>query len=314
LLAWATWNSTFRAQTPAECEAASGACWAFIREKGRLILFGFYPADQHWRPLLACILAVGLLAVVAHPKSWNLRGLAIALFGVAIWIALMLGGVVGMTHVPVTSWGGLPLTIALATTSLILALPLGILLALGRRSELPAIRSFCVVYIELIRGVPLVSILFVASFMIPLFFPTGVDVSALLRAQIALMLFASALLAEAIRGGLQAVPKGQFEAADALGLNYWGAHYKIILPQALKISLPAMANIFIGLFKDTSLVAIISLMELLLAMKAAIADPEWREFFVEGYLFTSAIYFVFTLTLSKYSQYLERYFDFGHKR
>lgn len=252
--------------------------------------------------------------MVAHPKSWNLRGLAIALFGVAIWIALMLGGVVGMTHVPVTSWGGLPLTIALATTSLILALPLGILLALGRRSELPAIRSFCVVYIELIRGVPLVSILFVASFMIPLFFPTGVDVSALLRAQIALMLFASALLAEAIRGGLQAVPKGQFEAADALGLNYWGAHYKIILPQALKISLPAMANIFIGLFKDTSLVAIISLMELLLAMKAAIADPEWREFFVEGYLFTSAIYFVFTLTLSKYSQYLERYFDFGHKR
>lgn len=313
IFSWAIWNSTVTAQTPDECSAVSGACWSFVREKGRLILFGFYPADQHWRPLVASITAILILIFIAHPKNWNKRGAIVGTLGVVFWIALMGGGIFGLTHVPVTSWGGLPLTIALASTSLLLALPLGVLLALGRRSDLPAVKSFCIFYIELIRGVPLISMLFVASFMIPLFLPVGVTVSALLRAQIALTLFASALIAEAVRGGLQAVPKGQFEAADALGLGYWSAHLKIILPQAMKISLPAISNIFIGLFKDTSLVAIVSLMELLLAMKAAIGDPEWREFFVEGYIFTASIYFVFTLTMSKYSQYLERYFSFGHQ-
>jgi general L-amino acid transport system permease protein len=197
---------------------------------------------------------------------------------------------------------------------LVVAFPLSILLALGRRSDLPIIKSMTVTYIELIRGVPLITVLFMASVMFPLFLPTGVTIDKLLRAQIGLILFASAYLAEVIRGGLQAIPKGQYEAADSLGLSYWQKTGKIILPQALSITIPPLVNTFIGFFKDTSLVIIIGLFDLMSASKAALTDPAWRGFYKESYMFVAFIYFIFCFFMSKYSQWLEVQLHRGHKR
>jgi general L-amino acid transport system permease protein len=226
----------------------------------------------------------------------------------------MWGGWFGLAFVPNNLWGGLPLTLILTLIGLAVAFPVSIFLALGRRSTLPIIRIICIVYIERIRGVPLISLLFMASFMLPLFLPTGVNFDEVLRAQVAIIMFSSAYLAEAIRGGLQAMPQGQYEAAHALGLTYWQTQRKIILPQVLKISIPAIVNIFIGLFKDTSLVAIVSLSDLLLSMRQAIADVAWRRYFVEGYLFIALIYFCICFFMSKYSQYLENQLETGQRR
>jgi general L-amino acid transport system permease protein len=207
------------------------------------------------------------------------------------------------------------LTLLLSIFGIIVAFPLAILLALGRRSKMPLIRMFCVGYIELIRGVPLISLLFVAAFVLPLFLPRGVEINDLLRAQVAIIGFSAAYLAEVIRGGLQAIPRGQFEAADALGLSYWQKMAKIILPQAITLVIPPIVNTFIGLFKDTSLVSIVSLTDLLLATKdMAIADVNWRAFYAEGYTFAALIYFVFCFFMSQYSQHLERTFETGRRK
>ena len=221
----------------------------------------------------------------------------------------------GLSFVPTALWGGLPLTLLLSVVGIIVSFPLAILLALGRRSKMPLIRTFCVGYIELIRGVPLISLLFVAAFVLPLFLPQGVEIGDLLRAQVAIILFAAAYLAEVIRGGLQAIPRGQFEAADALGLGYWQKMGKVVLPQAITIVIPPIVNTFIGLFKDTSLVSIVSLTDLLLATKdMAIADVNWRAFYAEGYIFAALIYFVFCFFMSQYSQHLERTFETGRRK
>jgi general L-amino acid transport system permease protein len=226
----------------------------------------------------------------------------------------MFGGVLGMPYVPTENWGGLPLTLILSVTACVFGFPLGVLLALGRRSRLPAIRSVCVAYIELIRGVPLITVLFMASVMFPLFMPPGVNFDKLLRAQIALILFSAAYLAEVVRGGLQAVPKGQYEAADSLGLNYLQKTAFIVLPQALRIVIPALVNTFIGTFKDTSLVIIIGVFDLLNAAKTALQDPPWRGSYWEVYLFIAAIYFAFCFFMSRYSQNLEARLQQGHRR
>jgi general L-amino acid transport system permease protein len=226
----------------------------------------------------------------------------------------MWGGVFGLAYVETSLWGGLPLTLILSVFGVAVAFPLSILLALGRRSEMPVVRAFSVAYIELIRGVPLISLLFMASFMLPLFLPSGVNLNALLRAQIAIILFTAAYLAEVIRGGLQAIPAGQYEAARALGLGYWRMTGNIILPQAIRLVIPPIVNTFIGMFKDTSLVAIVSLTDLLLATRQAISDPEWRAYFVEGYVFIAVIYFCFCFFMSRYSLYLERELETGHRR
>lgn len=282
-----------------------GACWAVVAEKHRFILFGTYPFEEHWRPALVCLLFVGLYVVSAMRRFWR-KELAL------IWVAtltaigvLMWGGVFGMPYVPQERWGGLPITLILATFGLAFAFPLAILVALGRRSRLPAIKALCVLYVELIRGVPLISLLFMASVMFPLFLPEGMNIDKLLRAQIAIILFAGAYLAEVVRGGLQALPKGQYEAADALGLSYWQKTGFIILPQALRLVIPPLVNTFIGFFKDTSLVLIIGIFDLLTAGKTAIIEPAWQGFGVEVYLTVGAIYFVFCFAMSKYSQGLE---------
>jgi general L-amino acid transport system permease protein len=282
-----------------------GACWAVITEKHRFILFGTYPYEEHWRPALCVALFVGLYIVSAMRRFWR-KELAL------IWIAtlfaigvLMWGGMLGLPYVPQERWGGLVITLILATFGLALAFPLAILVALGRRSKLPAIKAICVIYVELIRGVPLISLLFMASVMFPLFLPEGMNIDKLLRAQLAIILFAGAYLAEVVRGGLQSLSKGQYEAADALGLSYWQKTGFIILPQALRLVIPPLVNTFIGFFKDTSLVLIIGIFDLLTAGKTAIIEPAWQGFGIEVYLTVGAIYFVFCFAMSKYSQSLE---------
>lgn len=283
----------------------TGACWAVITEKHRFMLFGTYPYEEHWRPALVCLLFIGLYIVSAMRRFWRWE---LALVWVAVLTVigvLMWGGVLGLTYVPQERWGGLPITLILATFGLAFAFPLAILVALGRRSSLPAIKVLCVLYVELIRGVPLISLLFMASVMFPLFLPEGMNIDKLLRAQIAIILFAGAYLAEVVRGGLQALPKGQYEAADALGLSYWQKTGFIILPQALRLVIPPLVNTFIGFFKDTSLVLIIGIFDLLTAGKTAIIEPAWQGFGVEVYVTIGAIYFVFCFAMSKYSQGLE---------
>jgi general L-amino acid transport system permease protein len=296
------------------CKAAAGACWAFLHEKYRLILFGRYPFDEQWRPLLGVVLLIVMLAMSCSRANWKLWLGGLWVGGLALFGALMWGGVFGLAYVETSLWGGLPLTLILSVFGVVIAFPLSILLALGRRSEMPVVRAFSVAYIELIRGVPLISLLFMASFMLPLFLPSGVNLNALLRAQVAIILFTAAYLAEVIRGGLQAIPAGQYEAARALGLGYWRMTGSIILPQAIRLVIPPIVNTFIGMFKDTSLVAIVSLTDLLLATRQAISDPEWRAYFVEGYVFIAVIYFCFCFFMSRYSLYLERELETGHRR
>lgn len=298
----------------AACRQAEGACWALVGERHRLMLFGVYPYDQHWRPLLATAILVTLLATSAVRAFWRPWLLWAWLGGFGAIALLMWGGVLGMPYVETDMWGGLPLTLALAVLGIALAFPLSIVLALGRRSELPVIRAFSVAYIELVRGIPLVSVLFMASVMFPLFLPEGVTIDKLLRALVGMVLFTAAYLAEAVRGGLQAVPRGQEEAADALGLSYWRKMRLIVLPQALRLVIPPIVNQFISCFKDTSLVTIVGLYDLLAATKAALADPEWRPFFVEGYVAAALVYWSFCFFMSRYSQWLEHQLATGQKR
>ena len=283
-----------------------GACWAVITEKHRFILFGTYPFEEHWRPALVCVLFVCLYIVSALRRFWNWTLIPIWAVTLTVIGILMWGGVFGLPHVPQERWGGLPITLILSTFGLAFAFPLAVLVALGRRSKLPAIKMLCVLYVELIRGVPLISLLFMASVMFPLFLPEGMNIDKLLRAQVAITLFAGAYLAEVVRGGLQALPRGQYEAAEALGLSYWQRTGLIILPQALRLVIPPLVNTFIGFFKDTSLVLIIGIFDLLTAGKTAIVEPAWQGFGIEVYLTVGAIYFVFCFAMSKYSQDLER--------
>ena len=305
---WAIFKAVFERNAEV-CQAARGhgACWGVVAEKYRLIIFGRYPFEEQWRPEIATLLLVGLLVVSCIRTFWKpwLALLWVAVLAAFFW--LMHGGALGLTTVTTDRWGGLPLTIMLASLSIILAFPLSVLVALGRRSDLPAIRSFCVIYVELVRGVPLISVLFMASFMFPLFMPPGLTIDVLIRVLVGITLFAAAYMAEIVRGGLQAIPKGQVEAAQSLGLSYWQTQRKIVLPQALAMVVPGIMNNFISIFKDTSLVTIVSLYELTGALGLALnSDADWRPFKIEGYLFITAIYFVFCFAMSRYSLWIEK--------
>ncbi len=310
---WALIDAIWSADSGRACRGA-GACWAFIAEKGRFILFGRYPYEEHWRPLLTVVIFIAMILASCDRRLWGRRLAILWLAGLAAVAALMWGGVFGMTYVEAELWNGLPLTLILATVGMIFAFPLAILLALGRRSKLPAVRAICVGYIELVRGVPLITVLFMASVMLPLFLPTGMTIDKLLRAQVAFTLFAAAYLAEIVRGGLQAIPRGQIEAADSLGLGYWRRTRLIVLPQALAMVIPPLVNSFIGAFKNTSLVIIIGLFDLLGTANAALTDANWQGFYIEAYVFTAAIYFTFCFFMSRYSQMLEREFNQGRQR
>lgn len=308
LIDWAFVHAVWSPENSRLCRAAigQGACWAFIADKYRFILFGTFPVEEHWRPALVIVILLGLYAASIF-RCARCAGLAVAwLAGLATIGALMWGGLLGLSYVENERWGGLTLTLLLSTVGLACAFPLSILLALARRSDLPILRWCAIAYIELIRGVPLVSVLFMASVMLPLFLPAGVSIDKLLRAQVAMICFAAAYLAEVVRGGLQAIPRQQEEAAKALGLGYWQRTWFVILPQALSIAIPPLVNTFIGFFKDTSLVVVIGLFDFLTTLKVSLSEPAWSGFGVEAYLFAAAGYFLFCYPMSRYSQTLER--------
>lgn len=290
--------------------ADKGACWAFIRAKLDLFIYGRYPAEERWRPdlvfLLAALALVPLMIPSVGGKFWNTLFL-ILVYPVLAFV-LLNGGMFGLEPVETALWGGLLVTLVVSVTGLALAFPLGVLLALGRQSKLPIVKGVSIAFIEFWRGVPLVTVLFMASIMLPLFLPDGVTFDKLLRAIVGVALFEAAYIAEVVRGGLQAIPAGQYEAAKSIGLGYWGSRRLIILPQALRLVIPGIVNTIIALFKDTSLVLVIGLFDLLGILQAALVDPHWStpNTALTGYLFVAAIYLVFCLAMSRYSLFMER--------
>jgi general L-amino acid transport system permease protein len=293
----------------AACRALDyrAACWGFVAEKHRLILFGRYPWAEQWRPLVATALFVGALAASAHPRAWRRWVFAAWVPVVVAFFLLLRGGAFGLSPVDPSAWGGLPLTIVLTAVVVAASIPVGIVLALGRRSRMPLLRGLSTLYIELVRGVPLITVLFVASFLFPLLLPQGLRLDALARVAVGMTFFQAAYMAEVVRGGLQALPRGQEEAAEALGLSWWRVQRRVILPQALVLVIPSFVNSLLSTFLDTSLVTVVSIYDLTGALRLALGDPQWRNFFLEGYLFVGAVYFACCLAMSRYSHWLERH-------
>ncbi|MCU0887537.1 MAG: amino acid ABC transporter permease [Rubritepida sp.] len=312
LLSWAVFDATWSG-TAATCREGTGACWAFIREKFWFSVFGLYPFEERWRPGTMLVILVAMVVASTIRRFWS-RWLLLAwlVAAAAMWV-LMQGGVFGLPLVPTRQWGGLTITGIIAVYGLALGYPLSIVLALGRRSKLPLVRWFCTAIIECVRGVPLISLLFMAAIMLPLFMPEGVTLDRLVRVLFAYTLFTAAYMAEVVRGGLQAMPRGQYEAADSLGLSYWQKMRLIILPQALTITIPAQVNTFIGLFKDTTLVVVIGVFDFFTTLRASLGDPNWLGFPTEAYVYAAAVYFVLCFAMSKYSQRLERDFTPGSR-
>lgn len=288
------------------CRDSAGACWSVISKNLRFIVFGFYPYDEHWRPSIAMLILIALLFYSRNRKHWKKSLLYIWIAGILAMAVLMRGGVLGLQSVESTQWGGVPLTLLLSFFGLTAAYPLGVVLALGRQSRMKGIKWLCVVYIELIRGVPLISLLFMSSIIFPLFLPEGVTINKILRAQIAIILFTAAYIAEVVRGGLQAMSRGQYEAAESLGLNYVLTMRLIILPQALKIVIPPTVSILISALKDTSLVVIIALYDMLKTTQSVLSNPEWMGFSREAYIFIGILYFLGCFSISQYSRRLEK--------
>jgi general L-amino acid transport system permease protein len=287
-----------------------GACWGFVAEKWRLIVFGRYPYEAQWRPALATAAVLAMLVASALPAGWSLRGarwLAVGwIAALAVFFLLMLGGVFGLSVVGTERWGGLPLTVILTLIGIGASAPIGVLLALARRSKLPLLRSLATAYVELVRGVPLLTVLFVATFVFPLVLPPGWRIDPFWRVTIGLVLFQAAYMAETVRGGLQTLPRGQLEAGTSLGLRYWQLQRAVVMPQALVAVIPAFVNNLLSTFMDTSLVTVVSMYDLTGALRLALGDPRWRDFFIEGYLFIAAVYFFGSFAMSRYSQWLER--------
>lgn len=304
---WALIKSTFGGETKADCDPG-GACWTFIGQRLPNFFYGRYPVDERWRVNLAALLLAAFTTPALMDRLRHRWVAVLALVAVYPVIAgvLLVGGVLGLAFVDTSLWGGLMLNTVLSFVALAGSLPLGILLALGRRSELPAIRYFCVGFIELWRGVPLLTALFMATIILPLFLPEGVSLDRLVRAALALTLFTSAYMAEVIRGGLQGVPMGQGEAARSLGLGYWPMQVLIVLPQALRLVVPAIVNTAIDLFKDTTLVLIIGLFDLLGMVNLSLKDSAWLDMASEGFTFAAMVFFVCCLLMSLYSRRLER--------
>ncbi|NML77063.1 amino acid ABC transporter permease [Rhizobium sp. S-51] len=310
VLHWAVLDAVWTG-TAQDCAASdAGACWAFVAEKLRFILFAFFPQNLQWRPAVATVAVLVLLACSAMPRFWSRRL-------IAVWIAaltaacLLVSGVIAPPIVSTNHWGGLPITVFVSIMGLGFAFPLAVLLALARRSRMRILRLLAVTYIEVLRAVPMIVVLYVAMLIVPMALPAGALVDKLLRAQIGITLFASAYLAEIIRAGLQALPAGQSDAACALGLTYWQTARLIILPQALRAVIPAIVNLSVGILLNTSLLAVIGIYDLLNAAKSSATDPQWLGFYTEAYVIVAAIYFAFSFCASRYSLWLERHLRAG---
>ena len=296
-----------------------GACWPFVGVRFSQFLYGFYPSAERWRVNLVLGIffgAIGLLVYERMPYRSKIVIFMLCVFPLFAWF-LLRGGVLWLADVPTGRWGGFMLTLVLASVSIVASLPLGILLALGRRANtLPFVKAFCVVFIEFWRGVPLITVLFATAFMLPLFMPASVNFDQLLRAMVGFILFSSAYMAEVVRGGLEGLDRGQYEASDALGMSYWQSRKRVILPQALKIMIPGILLTIIGLFKDTTLVLIIGLLDFLGMIQAGIADPRWGSPNVPftGYAFAALVYFCFCYSMSVYARYIEKKYSEGRER
>ncbi|WP_263322197.1 amino acid ABC transporter permease [Endozoicomonas sp. Mp262] len=304
---WGVTDAQWFGSSSNDCEG-KGACWAFVTTRLNQFIYGFYPETEQWRGNVFFIQLAVVISWLVIPKSpFKTQVLAYGLLAMPVvsW-CLLYGGFLGLERVETHLWGGLMLTLLLALGGMIASLPFGVLLALGRRSSMPVVRAVSTAYIELWRGVPLITVLFMASVMLPLFVPEEVVFDKLLRALIGIIMFQSAYMAEVVRGGLQAIPKGQFEAFESLGLSYWQGMGFIILPQALRLVIPGIVNTFIALFKDTSLVLIIGLFDLLAIVQAGLNDPNWLGNAIEGYLFAGLVFWAFCFAMSRYSQRLER--------
>ncbi len=310
-LDWAVVRAVFTGSDGSACRVPdAGACWPFITHKLHLFLYGRYPEAELWRVHLTYVLALAGLVPLFVPRAPHKPLLLVYLLLVfpVLAFVLLYGGALGLAVVETDQWGGLLLTLVIASFGIAASFPLGILLALGRRSELPFVRWASTAYIELVRGVPLVTVLFMASVMLPLFLPPDVTIDKLLRALVGVALFSAAYLAEVIRGGLQAIPRGQYEAADALGLRYWQKTGLIVLPQAIRLVIPGIVNSFISLFKDTSLVLIIGLFDLIGIVEQSVqADAKWSspQTAATGYFFAGAVFWVFCFAMSRASASLE---------
>ena len=311
----ATWSGDIE-----KCRAnQGGACWPFVQVRFSQFVYGFYPAVERWRVnVVMFVFFVGIALLVWERTPWRGKIVVFMLcvFPLASWF-LMRGGIFGLVNVPTGRWGGFMLTLVLASVGIVTSLPFGIMLALGRRAEsLPFVKAFCVVFIEFWRGVPVITVLFATAFMLPLFMPASVNFDQLLRAMVGFILFSSAYMAEVVRGGLEGLQRGQYEASDALGMTYWQSRIRVILPQALKIMIPGILLTIIGLFKDTTLVLIIGLLDFLGMIQAGIADPRWGAPNVPftGYAFAALVYFCFCYSMSLYARYIEKKFSAGRDR
>jgi len=312
-------NAVWPGGTVEDCRVENvGACWAYIESEMEFFIYGFYDIPEQWRVNIVYALGALLLIPLMVPKAPFKRANAILFLIVfpVVSYFLIAGGVFGLREIPTEKWGGLLVTLIISVVGITLSFPLGILLALGRQSNMPVIKTMCITFIELIRAVPLITILFMASIMLPLFMPQGMTVDKLLRALVGVTLFTSAYMAEVVRGGLQAIPRGQYEAGSSLGLSYWQRMFFIILPQALKHVIPGIVNNFISLFKDTSLVYIVGMKDLLEAVKTKNDALEWASptQSTTGYLFAAMVFWAFCFTMSRYSIFMERRLNTGYKR
>ena len=317
LFEWIFWDSIWTAESREECwdkmeVPESAACWAFIKNRLGLFVYGFYPAPLRWRVNLSFVLLIMAIVPVLYDKMPGRKfGLLYAVAFPFITGWLLVGGF-GLSPVETDQFGGILLTLIIGVTGISFSLPIGVLLALGRRSKMPILRIMCTLFVEFIRGVPLIALLFIASTMLNYFLPPGTDFDLLMRVLIMVTLFSAGYIAEVVRGGLQGIPSGQYEAAESLGLTYVKAHWLIILPQALKISIPGIVNTFIGLYKDTTLVLIIGMLDPLGVGRASLSDPVWLGLAREVYLFVALFFFICCFSMSRYSLYLERKLDTGH--
>lgn len=306
IIRWALVNAVWTTNDPNECRVAMGACWAVISEKYRVILFGTFPYHEQWRAVLAMIIVIGISVISAFRRFWSYQLFLVWVFAALFVLVLMLGGVFGLSLINTNQWGGLPLTLLMFVGTVVGGLPLAIILALGRRSSLLLIKAISIGLVEIIRGVPLITILFVASLMLPLFLPESLTIDKFVRAEVGMILFFAAYAAEVVRGGLQAISHGQYEAADSIGLSYWRKMTGVILPQALRIVIPSLMNDIIRAFKNTTFVSILGLFDILGATSTALEDPLWVTYAPEAYLFVFSLYFVFCFSMSQYSKRLEK--------
>jgi len=319
LITDAVWSGADREACIARNGVVPGACWAFVRDRLNFFIYGFYPIDQRWRVDLFFLLgAIGVAWMLWQKAPRRDIGFYYCVLVLPIVSFFLLSGssILGLAPVDTARWGGLMVTLVVAGVGIVASLPLGILLALGRRSKLPVVKFFSVMFIEFVRGVPLITVLFMANTMLPLFLPDNITVDKLLRALVGIGLFASAYMAEVVRAGLQALPKGQYEGAMAMGLGYWQMMRLIILPQALKITIPNIVNTYIGLFKDTSLLLIVGIFDFLKAIETARVDPQWAAptTSATGYAFAAIVYFIFCYGMAVYARSMERRLSVGDKR